>query len=197
MSNGKQWLVVGGIVAALVTALLVASRTIGAELFPLKIGSRAPDFAAVELASAAPALPADAETASRSTDPKGIDDYRGQVVLLNIWATWCGPCRVEMPSMQRLEERLGPKGLRIVAVSIDDPGMDQRIRAFADEFGLSFELLYDPSKEIQQQYQTTGVPETFVIDRDGRIRRRVIGADDWASEANIAFLERLLDEPVS
>jgi peroxiredoxin len=96
--------------------------------------------------------------------------------------------------MQRLEEQLGPKGLKIVAVSIDDPGMEQRIRAFADELGLSFELLYDPAGQIQQQYQTTGVPETFVIGRDGRIRRRIIGADDWSSESNIAFLERLLDE---
>jgi peroxiredoxin len=189
VSSGKQWLVIGVIVAALGTALLVASRTIGAELFPLKIGSRAPDFSAVELATA--------DAAPASTAPKGIDDYRGQVVLLNIWATWCAPCRVEMPSMQRLEEQLGPKGLRIVAVSIDDPGMEQRIRAFANELGLSFELLYDSAGEIQQQYQTTGVPETFIIGRDGRIRRRIIGADDWSSESNIAFLERLLDEPAS
>jgi thiol-disulfide isomerase/thioredoxin len=176
VSSGKQWLVIGVIVAALGTALLVASRTIGAELFPLKIGSRAPDFSAVELATA--------DAAPASTAPRGIDDYRGQVVLLNIWATWCAPCRVEMPSMQRLEEQLGPKGLRIVAVSIDDPGMEQR-------------LLYDSAGEIQQQYQTTGVPETFIIGRDGRIRRRIIGADDWSSESNIAFLERLLDEPAS
>lgn len=195
MSNGKQWLVIGVIVAALGTALLVASRTVGAELFPLKIGSRAPNFSAVELAGAAAASPAAAEAARVSTDPKGIDDYRGQVVLLNIWATWCAPCRIEMPSMQRLEERLGPKGLKIVAVSIDDPGMERKIREFADELGLSFELLYDPAKQIQRQYQTTGVPETFVIGRDGRIRRRIIGADDWSSDANIAFLERLLDEP--
>jgi cytochrome c biogenesis protein CcmG, thiol:disulfide interchange protein DsbE len=193
MSNGRQWLVIGGIVAALGAALFVASRTIGAELFPLRIGSRAPDFSAAALATPA-ATPGEDATAAR-TRSKGMDDYRGEVVLLNIWATWCGPCRIEMPSMQRLEERLGPKGLRIVAVSIDDPGMEGRIRAFAEELGLSFELLYDPSGRIRDQYQTSGVPETFVIGRDGRIRRRVIGADDWSSEPNVAFLERLLAEP--
>ena len=126
---------------------------------------------------------------------KGIGDYAGEVVLLNIWATWCGPCRIEMPSMQRLEKRLGPKGLKIVAVSVDDPGMEPRMKAFADELGLTFEILHDAPGRIRQIYQTTGVPETFIIGRDGLIRRRIIGADDWSSEANIAFFERLLAEP--
>lgn len=190
MTARKQWLVVAGVVAALGAVLYVASVRLGAELFPLTIGSRAPDFAAVTL----PAEPAGGGGATTAAT-KGIDDYRGQVVLLNIWATWCAPCRVEMPSMQRLQQQLGPKGLRIVAVSIDDPGMEGRIRAFSDELALTFEILYDAPGAIRQRYQTTGVPETFVIGRDGRIRRRIIGADDWSSATNIAFLERLLAEP--
>lgn len=97
--------------------------------------------------------------------------------------------------MQRLEKRLGPKGLKIVAVSVDDPGMEPRMKAFADELGLTFEILHDAPGRIRQIYQTTGVPETFIIGRDGLIRRRIIGADDWSSEANIAFFERLLAEP--
>ena len=125
---------------------------------------------------------------------KGIDAYQGEVVLLNIWATWCGPCRIEMPSMQRLQERLGPKGLRIVAVSVDDPGQAGAIRRFAQELGLTFDLLHDPTKTIERTYQTTGVPETFLIGRDGTIRRRSIGAEAWDSEANVAQLERLLAE---
>jgi cytochrome c biogenesis protein CcmG, thiol:disulfide interchange protein DsbE len=191
VTTRKQWLVVAGVAAALGAALYVASVRLGAELFPLTIGSKAPDFAAVTL----PAAPADGAAAATEAATKGIDDYRGQVVLLNIWATWCAPCRVEMPSMQRLEQQLGPRGLRIVAVSIDDPGMEGRIRAFSDELALTFEILYDAPGAIRQRYQTTGVPETFVIGRDGRIRRRIIGADDWSSATNIAFLERLLAEP--
>ncbi len=97
--------------------------------------------------------------------------------------------------MQRLHERLGPMGLKIVAVSVDDPGSARRIRTFADELGLSFELLHDASKAIELAYQTTAVPESFVIGRDGTIRRRSIGAEAWDSEANVAQLERLLAEP--
>lgn len=176
-----QWVIVGVLVALLGGGLFLTTTQLGAGLFPLKIGSDAPDFSAVPLAEGSVA--------------KGIDDYKGDVVLLNIWATWCGPCRVEMPSMQRLEERLGPKGLRIVAVSVDVAGMETRIKEFSEELKLSFEILHDAPGTIQRQYQTTGVPETFIIGRDGRVRRRVIGADDWASPANIAFLERLLAEP--
>jgi cytochrome c biogenesis protein CcmG, thiol:disulfide interchange protein DsbE len=181
VTDRKQWAIVGAAVGVLAVVLAVAATRLGPELFPLRIGSSAPDFRAVTLDSA--------------RTPKGIAQYRGEVVLLNIWATWCAPCRIEMPSMERLERELGPKGLRIVAVSIDDPGFEARIRAFREELGLTFEILHDAPGRIQAQYQTTGVPETFVIDRRGTIRRRVIGAEDWSSPANIAFLERLLAEP--
>lgn len=193
MTERKQWLVIIGTSVGLGIALWVAMLRLAPELFPLKIGGAAPDFAAIPVAVSG-ATGAAAPKAS-SPETKGIDDYRGDVVLLNIWATWCGPCRVEMPSMQRLHERLGPKGLKIVAVSVDDPGSARRIREFADEFGLSFELLHDASKAIEGIYQTTGVPETFILGRDGTIRRRSIGAEAWDSESNIAQLERLLAEP--
>lgn len=176
-----QWVIVGVLVALLGVGLWTARGQLTAELFPIRIGNAAPTFAAVPLAP--------------GSAPKGIADYKGDVVLLNIWATWCGPCRIEMPSMQRLEQQLGPKGLRIVAVSVDVGGMENAIKAFTEEMQLSFEILHNPSGDIQRIYQTTGVPETFIIGRDGRLRRRVIGADNWDSPANIAYLERLLAEP--
>ncbi|MDH5234380.1 MAG: TlpA family protein disulfide reductase [Gemmatimonadota bacterium] len=183
MTVRRQWLVITGVVSALAVALLITITRFGDELFPLAIGSRAPDFRATSIDGAPVA--------------KGIADFAGEVVLLNLWATWCIPCRAEMPSMERLEKVLGGQGLRIVAVSIDNPGMEAAIRAFRDEFKLTFEILHDAPGAIRQQYQSTGVPETFVIGRDGRIRRRIIGADDWSSAANVAFLERLLAEPAS
>ena len=227
MTERRQWALVIGVSVALGVGLWAVTVRLGDELFPLKIGADAPDFAALPVEATAP-TPVDAPTpapvdagmpdstagavrgaaggaAGGSTttaapspalrEVKGIDDYTGEVVLLNIWATWCGPCRIEMPSMQRLQERLGPKGLRIVAVSVDDPGQAGAIRRFAQELGLSFELLHDPTKAIERTYQTTGVPETFLIGRDGTIRRRSIGAEAWDSEANVAQLERLLAEP--
>lgn len=189
MNTRTQWAVIGGVVTVLGLGLWFASVKLSDELFPLAIGAEAPAFSAVPVPESGTTAPVPANAA------KSIDDYKGSVVLLNIWATWCGPCRIEMPSMQRLHEQLGDKGLQIVAVSVDDPGFEAKIRAFADEYKLTFEILHDAPARIKQQYQTTGVPETFIVGRDGRIRRRIIGSDDWSSPANIAFIERLLAEP--
>lgn len=180
-SRQVQWVIVGALVLLVGIGLWSARVQLAAELFPVRIGNAAPNFSANPMAQGSAA--------------KGVADYRGDVVLLNIWATWCGPCRIEMPSMQRLEEQLGPKGLRIVAVSVDVAGMEDAIKAFTEEMKLSFEILHNPAGDIQRSYQTTGVPETFIIGRDGRLRRRVIGADNWDSPANVAYLERLLAEP--
>jgi thiol-disulfide isomerase/thioredoxin len=181
--NGRniQWIIIGSLVTLVGIGLFSARKQLAAELFPIRIGNAAPSFSAMPLAA--------------NATPKTIADYEGEVVLLNVWATWCGPCRVEMPSMQRLEQQLGPKGLRIVAVSVDVAGMEEAIKRFTEEMQLSFEILHNAPGDIQRIYQTTGVPETFIIGRDGRLRRRVIGADNWDSPANIAYLERLLAEP--
>lgn len=178
MTIGQQWGVVLGVVLLLAGGLVAATRFLADELFPVTVGSPAPDFAARTL-----------EPLPRT---KGITDYEGQVVLLNIWATWCTPCRVEMPSIQALHEAYGPSGLRVVAVSIDDPGSEQKIRDFVREYRLTFEVLHEPTGEIQRRYQTTGVPETLLIGRDGIIRRKVIGAVDWNSPGNHALVAALL-----
>jgi peroxiredoxin len=123
--------------------------------------------------------------------PASLDDYAGRVVLLNIWATWCLPCEEEMPSMERLKGQLGSAGLRIVAVSID-PGDPTDVRDWAVERGLTFSIWHDPSGRVQRLYQTTGVPESFVIDRHGVIVKKVIGATEWDHPAQQALLKRLL-----
>jgi peroxiredoxin len=181
MTVRQQWGVVLGVVLLLGGGLLAATRYLGDEIFPVTVGSAAPAFAAST-------LDAPART-------KTLADYKGEVVLLNVWATWCAPCRVEMPSMQALHEAYGPKGLKIVAVSIDDAGAEETIRAFAREYGLTFEILHDASGAIQKSYQTTGVPETFVLGRDGVIRKKVIGAAAWDSPPNRALVAQLLGVP--
>lgn len=99
--------------------------------------------------------------------------------------------------MEALYKELGPKGLKIVAVSVDDAGAGQKIREFVAEYGLTFEILHDGAGTIQGIYRTTGVPETMVIDRDGVIRKKWIGEDDWSSAGNRKLLEQLLAQPKS
>ena len=114
--------------------------------------------------------------------------------MLNVWATWCLPCRVEMPSIEALHKDYGPKGLRIVAVSIDDPGTEPAIRAFAKQYGLTFEILHDPQGKITDAYDITGYPETFIVGKDGVIRKKLMQATDWNSPDARALVDRLLTE---
>ena len=182
MTVRQQWVVVLGVVAALGLGLGVLVRTLDDELFPVSVGSDAPAF--------------EAHTLDARSEVRTLRDYRGDVVLLNVWATWCVPCREEMPSLQRLHEEFGDDGLRVVAVSIDR-GDDAaaKVRAFREEYGLTFDILHDPTGEIQRAYQTTGVPETFVIGRDGVIRKKEIGAANWNSASRRAVIAALLAEP--
>jgi peroxiredoxin len=182
MTSRKQWMAVGGIVAIAIVGLLYATHVIGSGIAAVEAGSPAPPFHAVTTAAGAPIR------------QKTLADYKGQVVVLNLWATWCGPCRAEMPSLEKLHHELGPKGLKIVAVSVDSPGMESAIRDFTKEFGLTFEVLYAPDGSIRDDYQATGFPETFIIGRDGVIRKRVIAATDWNAEPQKALLRQLLTE---
>ncbi len=98
--------------------------------------------------------------------------------------------------MEQLYTSLAPRGFAIAAISIDE-GAPEEVKAFGSELGLTFDLLQDRSTGIQQLYQTTGVPESYLLNREGVIVKRVIGAHDWNSPVNRALVERLLDEPAS
>ena len=134
--------------------------------------------------------------------PVSLSDYEGKVVLLNVWATWCAPCRAEMPTMERLYSEFSHDDFEILAVSIDArpgefdimgrPGADPK--AFADSLGLTFPILLNPSGDIQRTYQTTGVPESFLIGKDGLIYKNVAGETRWDSEANVGLVRRLLED---
>jgi peroxiredoxin len=154
-----------------------------AEYSAVNAGTRAPDFSALTLDS--------------SPVARTLADYRGRVVLLNIWRTDCLPCIDEMPTLEALHREFRDRGLSVVAVSVDLPGGAERIREFAKQLNLTFEILYDAEGDINHAYRTTGVPETFLIGRDGIITRKQIGPDDWASLANRALVAQLLgDTPV-
>jgi cytochrome c biogenesis protein CcmG/thiol:disulfide interchange protein DsbE len=174
----QQWGVVLAVVVLLGGALGAATHYLGDELFPVAVGSDAP--------------PLSGTTLDGTKRTKTLDDYKGKVVLVNVWATWCEPCRVEMPSIEKLYREFGPQGLAVVAVSVDDPGTEDHIREYARELGLTFEILHDPAQKTKTSYQVTGFPETFIIGREGTIRKKKIGADDWSSDANRALIRELL-----
>src|SRR5574341_312471 len=144
---------------------------------PVAAGFKAPEFLARRLAD--------------PTQVARLSDYAGSVVLVNVWATWCDPCRKEMPSIERLYRELGPRGFKVVAVSIDDAGAEGEVREFVREYGLTFDIAHDPTGLIQQTYQLIGVPEAFLIDRDGVIRKKAFESD-WYSPENRALVSKLL-----
>jgi cytochrome c biogenesis protein CcmG/thiol:disulfide interchange protein DsbE len=179
--TGRKQLAIGALVLAVVCAVAYgATRYLRHELFPVQVGSKAPEFRALTLDS----IPKE----------RSLAEYRGQVVMINVWATWCLPCRVEMPSIEALHKAYGPKGLKIVAVSIDDPGTESAIRAFAKQYGLTFEILHDPKGQITDLYDISGYPETFIVGRDGVIRKKLMSATDWNSPEARALVDRLLAE---
>ena len=181
MTLRQQWLTVLAIVLVVSGAIGFGTYAMRDELFPVEVGSKAPDFAA------------------RAVDGKpGIRtmaDYRGKVVVLNVWGTFCLPCIVEMPSFERLKQQIADTNLQIVAVSIDWVVGGDSVRAFARNLGVTFDILHDSTRAIDKAYQITGYPETFVIARDGTIRKKWIGEHKWDSPANVALIKGLLEAP--
>ena len=120
--------------------------------------------------------------------------YQGKVVLLNFWATWCGPCKVEMPAMEALYQAFRSQGLEILAVSVDQQGAAVT-RPFKEAMGLSFPILHDSDYQVGLTYGARTLPMTYVIDRQGVIRQRVFGARDWNSQEARKLMSELLEEP--
>ena len=184
MTNRQQWTLVAGIVMTVVFGVAIAVK-LRPQLDLVEVGSGAPAFHGTDL---------------RAQRPVTLAAYRGKVILLNVWATWCPPCRIEMPSMERLHRKLAGTDFRIVAVSVDGDAFysaqqqgPREIMAFVNDMGLTFDILHDPSGTIRNSYQITGVPESFVIDKGGVIVKKVIGAAEWDGPVNEALIRRLLD----
>ncbi len=146
-----------------------------------EVGYLAPDFALPDLAG----------------QTVRLSDFRGKrAVFLNFWATWCPPCRAEMPTMERAYQAYGEKGLEILAISID-AGAPDEVAAFMKELTLSFPALLDPRAEVSALYRIPGIPATVLIDREGVIRSVEIGYRDWYSAESRKRLETLLGDRAS
>ncbi|MBV1883561.1 MAG: TlpA family protein disulfide reductase [Pseudomonadales bacterium] len=121
----------------------------------------------------------------------GLSHYKGKVVLLNFWATWCEPCREEMPSMQRLWDRYREQGFVIVAVAADKGG-SKPVISFVEKLALDYPILVDPKGDVRNRYEVVGLPMSYLIARDGKMSGRIIGIRDWDSPEADAVVTRLL-----
>jgi cytochrome c biogenesis protein CcmG/thiol:disulfide interchange protein DsbE len=139
---------------------------------PPRIGSTAPDF-----------------TVQDSDRKVTLSEYRGQVVVLNFWATWCPPCVQEMPSLIQMQQRMREKGVVVVAVSIDVD--EAAYHRFLKTYQVNLLTVRDPDQKSPSLYGTHGWPETYIIDRTGMIRRKFIGPVEWNSPEIADFLTKL------
>lgn len=131
--------------------------------------------------------------ANLAKDRVRLSDHRGHVVLVSFWATWCPPCRAEMPSMEKLYQAYRDRGLVILAISGDRTGR-QVVDSFVEELGLTFLILLDPAGEVFAQYGVRGLPTSFLVDRQGRIVSAEAGARDWNSQVARRVVEALLND---
>ena len=162
----------------IVLALAAGAAACAAEegYRPLKAGDPAPSYAAPRL---------DGDTVS-------LASLRGGPILLNLWATWCAPCREEMPGLQTLHERYHARGLDVIGASTDARGAEDAVRAFVKEFGITFTILHDADESASRIFRTNGLPETFLIDANGKIAHRWIGRFEPLAPDVIAQIESAL-----
>ncbi len=146
----------------------------------LKETTAAPDFSVKTL---------DGESVS-------LSDYKGKVVLLNLWATWCPPCRKEMPSMQALYDDLSNRGFTILAVAAPNPPREtlEKIKNHISENDFSFPVLIDAEYKVNSIYGTGSIPTSWVVDTEGNLVARLVGATEWTAEPVVSAFEELLPQ---
>ncbi|MDD2320014.1 MAG: TlpA disulfide reductase family protein [Geobacteraceae bacterium] len=137
-------------------------------------GSIAPDFSMQDL----------------SGSDMQLSGLRGTVVLLNFWATWCPPCREEVPSLSRLNALMAGKNFRMVTVALDEAG-GKAVASFFRMSGYRLPTVPDPTGKIAKLYGVTGVPETFILDRQGVVRKKIVGPLDWGDPSVVNYLSEL------
>jgi len=126
-----------------------------------------------------------------SSERAELSDFRGQLVMLHFWATWCVPCRHEMPLLHALESKMKGKAFRIICVNVDR-GDRQNVQSFIDEVTPHFHTLLDPEGRVRNQYAVRGLPTTYLIAPDGKFIGRIIGERKWDSPETVSLLNALL-----
>jgi len=147
-----------------------------------------------EFIPASPPLPAPAVSfVDLAGNPASLSEFNGKVVLVNLWATWCEPCLREMPSLERLQSRLGDK-IVVVAIS-EDRGGSKTVEPFVGKLGLkSVKIYLDPKSAVERAFKVQGLPTSFLIDREGRVLGRVEGAAEWDKPKLLGILKSFLGD---
>ena len=161
---------------AVVALSLVAAACGGSEVAKVGVGHAAPAYAATTMDGA----------------PISLADKKGEVVMLNVWATWCKPCRQEIPALDSLHREFAARGLHVAGVSIDVIDDTARIAGFARELGASYALWLDPDDRVSNTFRAIGVPSTYLIDREGVLRWQHMGAVTASDEKLRAVLDSAL-----
>jgi cytochrome c biogenesis protein CcmG, thiol:disulfide interchange protein DsbE len=156
-------------------ALLLASCAGGDAGPASRVGDPVPDYAAATMAG----------------EPFHLGD--GTPTLVNVWATWCAPCRKEMPELETLHRRYAARGLRIVGVSVDVRGAEERVRQFVEEVGVTFPIVHDPAERIGSVVLVMGMPTTFLVGRDGRVAWFHLGALTTETPGLVPAIEAQLE----
>jgi len=162
----------GAIAPVFIIITLLALPGCWSGSHPSRIGSAAPDF-----------------TVHDSDRTVTLSQFKGQVVVLNFWATWCPPCIEEMPSLVQMQERMKSKGVTVLAVSVDVD--ENNYRRFLRDHNVNLLAVRDADQKSNELYGTFKFPETYIIDRNGVVRRKFIGAVDWTEPEVIDFLGKL------
>ncbi len=126
--------------------------------------------------------------------PTRLSSLRGKVVLLNFWASWCQPCIEEAPSLNALQQRIAPLGGTVLGVNVGVDDEEAAYENFLTTYRINFPTYRDATKQLAASYGTTAYPETYVIDRKGRLDRKIVGPQDWTSPEIVAYLDSLLNE---
>lgn len=177
-ANRRTRALAAAVLSAAVLSVAVAACGAGTDAYrPLQAGDPAPAFAAI----------------GPGGDTVSLASLRGEPVLLNVWATWCPPCREEMPLLQALHERYGARGLHVIGVSVDSQGSEEAIASFVEQGGITFPILHDPGDDVSRAFKASGVPETYLIGADGTILHRWIGPFDPLAPAAIERFDAALD----
>lgn len=171
--------------SAILIALIILAGIVGmvwlksSKYEPVVVGAYAPDFTLKDM----------------SGKEYTLSSLKGKVVFVNFWATWCKPCKEEMPSMQALYTYLKERNLpfEMLAISMDRVTTQKEIGPFVNSLGVTFPVLLDPWGKTDEKYKLTGVPETYIIDQEGRVAEKIIGPRNWETIAAVETIFKLLN----